>query len=394
MSAVLALDEFGNVFHWAGAVEGVHGYEVLEHRGLELAKVALHAGTFELEGADGGAARVEVVGIPVVERYVVDIEVYAAVFFDVRHRLADYGEGFQTQKVHFNQTGRLDDAAFVLGDKDFVAVFVGGGAHGHPVGDVVAAYYHAAGMDTGVPYRALEALGIVHDFGDGRLFHCRLEVIEILNAVAQIEFEFLFLVRVCGVDGHVAGHQLCQGVAAVYGIVHHARHVLDCHFCGHGAIGDDVSHVGGAVSARDVVEHVLAAVIVEVYVDIGQRYAVRVEETFEQQIVLQRIDLRNSQAVCHHRAGGGATPRAYAHAHAASLADKVLHDEEVAGKAHGFHYVELKAYAFLYVGSQGGTVSARGALEGEFFKIVGFEFYAVELVVSAEGGYLLVGGFF
>ena len=56
--------------------------------------------------------------------------------------------------------------------------------------------------------------------------------------------------------------------------------------------------------------------------------------------------------------------------------------------------MELKAYAFLYVGSQGGTVSARGALEGEFFKIVGFEFYAVELVVYAEGGYLLVGGLF
>ncbi len=43
-ASVLAGNEVGNVLHRAGAVQRVHGDEVLEHRRLKLAQVALHTG--------------------------------------------------------------------------------------------------------------------------------------------------------------------------------------------------------------------------------------------------------------------------------------------------------------------------------------------------------------
>ena len=47
-------------------------------------------------------------------------------------------------------------------------------------------------------------------------------------------------------------------------------------------------------------QHLAAAVIVEVGIDIRQRDTVGIQETLKQQIVFQRVDLRDAQAVCNH----------------------------------------------------------------------------------------------
>ena len=54
---MLSGDEFRYVVHRPRSVQGVHGDEVLELGGLQLAQVFLHAGRFKLErayGASGG----------------------------------------------------------------------------------------------------------------------------------------------------------------------------------------------------------------------------------------------------------------------------------------------------------------------------------------------------
>ena len=53
--AVLAMDVDRDFFHGAGPVQRIHGDEVVDTLGLELAQVVLHALRFELEHAHGFA---------------------------------------------------------------------------------------------------------------------------------------------------------------------------------------------------------------------------------------------------------------------------------------------------------------------------------------------------
>ena len=55
-----------------------------------------------------------------------------------------------------------------------------------------------------------------------------------------------------------------------------------------------MSHVRCPVTLGNIIEHCLAAIIIEVYIDIGQRYTVGVEEAFEKQVILQRVNLRDT----------------------------------------------------------------------------------------------------
>ena len=127
-----------------------------------------------------------------------------------------------------------------------------------------------------------------------------------------------------------------------------------------------MGHVGGAVSLSHVVEHDFASVVVEVDIDIRERYTVGVQESFEKEIVLQGVDLRDSKAISHHRAGCRSTARADAHAAGAAFADKVFHYKEVARETHGLHYVEFEEDAVVHFLAQGRSVASGRSLVGYF----------------------------
>ncbi len=132
-------------------------------------------------------------------------------------------------------------------------------------------------------------------------------------------------------------------------------------------------------------EHVGAAVIVKVNVDIGERDSVRVEESLEQKVIFDGIHLCDAEAICHHASGRRSTSGTHRDAQfAAGHIDEVLHDEEVARETHGLHDVELELYPLLQLGGQRGAIAAFRALVGEFRQVVGLELYAVELVISPE----------
>ena len=80
-------DERGDVVHRAWAVERIHGYQVFKHGGLQFAQVFLHASRLKLEGANGTPLLIQLVGGRVVDRYVVQIDVYASGALDECHRL-------------------------------------------------------------------------------------------------------------------------------------------------------------------------------------------------------------------------------------------------------------------------------------------------------------------
>src|SRR5487761_2233895 len=87
-----------------------------------------------------------------------------------------------------------------------------------------------------------------------------------------------------------------------------------------------------AVLAVDVLDHLFAALVLEVDVDVGRLGALGADEALEQQRGLLRVDLGDTQAVTHHRVGRAAS----------ALAQDVV----VAGPAHDVGHGQKVGFIF------------------------------------------------
>ena len=137
------------------------------------------------------------------------------------------------------------------------------------------------------------------------------------------------------------GHEFRQAVALRKGKFLHPRHILYGQFRSHAAERHDLGHALFAVFFGHVVQHVGAAVLVEVHIHIRQRDTLRIEESFEQKMIFERVYIRYFKAVRNHRTGGRTSSGAYRYAHFASRTDEVPHDEEVARETHPLHGAQL-----------------------------------------------------
>ena len=387
LASLLTVDEVGDVVHRSRSVEGVHGNQVLESAGLQLAQVLLHTGRFKLEGSDGTSVAVEFISGRVADGNLVDVEVKSSVLAYVFHGFLEDGQCLQPQEVHLDKSRVFDDRTFVLGDEHLLtSLLVVGGAHGHPVGNVVAADNGTAGMYTRTAYVAFEHLGILQRIANqrvGRGFG-GLQLGHVFYGVGQVE---LFV-------GYLVGYELGQTVGFGKRQLFHTGHVLDNQFGGHCTVGNDVCHFLLSVFLGYPAQHLSAAIIIEVHIDIGEGDTVRVQETLEQQVVLNGVNLGNAQAVGNGRTGGRTTSGAYPYAQfGAGGIDEVLHDEEVAREPHGLHDVELELESFLHFFIERVAVKSFGTVEGQFGQIVGFQLDTVELVISAQTLDFGFGGF-
>src|SRR5439155_15348658 len=96
-----------------------------------------------------------------------------------------------------------------------------------------------------------------------------------------------------------------------------------------GDLGDGVA----AVLRGDVVDDAVASVDREVDVHVGHRLPAGVEEALEEQVVLDRVDVGDLEAVGDERAGGGAAAGPDLDAVALGEGDEIPDDQEVVGEA-------------------------------------------------------------
>ena len=90
----------------------------------------------------------------------------------------------------------------------------------------------------------------------------------------------------------------------------HPAHVAHHRLRLHGPEGDDLGHVLAAVLPRDVLDDLAAARLAEVDVDVGRADALLVQEALEDEVVLDRVDVGDAEAVRHEAARGRAAARA------------------------------------------------------------------------------------
>ena len=333
LPAVLALDVLGDVLHRPGPVERVHRHEIFDPVGLKRAQMLLHPVGFELEESRRVAPREDGEGLGVVERNRLDVHRLAARLLDARQALLEHGQRLEPQEVHLEQPDRLHEMTVVLRAEQRVLVR---GFDGDGLGERIAADDDAAGVHADLAHGAVEFL---HDAEDAaRHLGAVLEFVAQVGAGLERVVE-----RGLGAVGDEAGEAVRLGDVDVEG----ARDVLDADLGRHRAEGDDVRDVVGAVLVHDPGEDAIAPGVVEVHVDVRHRDAVGIQEALEEQVVGDGVDVGDPQAVGDDAPGGGTSAGADDDAHLACGGDEVLHDEEVAGKAHVADGLQLEAQALL-----------------------------------------------
>ena len=309
--AMLTTDERRNVLHRTRTIERVHSDEILENGRLEVAQVFLHSGRLKLERADGAALLVERVGLRVVDGNVVEVDVDAQRLLHVGAGFLQLRQSFQAKEVHLDEACRLDDVAVILCAVGLRVLEVGviGRRDGHPVADRVAADDEATGMDAGAAHRSLQHLRNFNGVGLRGVGRCLglAQLRRAFDGVGQVHLHVIARQRIL----QAVGNGLAPCIAQRQRHLLHTRHVPDRVLRGHRGIGDDVRTILMSVLVLHPLQHTAAAVVVEIGINIRQGDTVGIEETLEQQVVLQRVNLRDAQAVGHHAAGSRATSGTY-----------------------------------------------------------------------------------
>ena len=194
-------------------------------------------------------------------------------------------------------------------------------------------------MDTGPPDQTLDSEAGVDD-----LLHVGILGVQLADLAALVVAGMLLVVQVRqrhAFAHHVGRHRLDDPLP------HRERVAQDPAGVFHGRLGlnrGEGVDLGGVllpVLIGDVTHHLVALAIVEVQVDVGRVDPFRVQETFEQQPMLERVEFGDPGQVGHHRAGGRASPRADRDVVLAGVAADVGDDQEVRGEAHRLDHPQL-----------------------------------------------------
>ena len=213
---------------------------------------------------------------------------------DLLDRVEDQRQRAQPEEVHLQQADALDLLHRPLRD-DFVPRPL---VERRVVGDRRRRDDDARGVHRGVARHPFEAPG------DGeQLLDLRVALLHLPQRLALVE---RLLQR------HVERRRNLLGDLVDVGERHlqHAADVAHDRLRLHRAEGDDLRDVLAAVLPRHVLDHLAAAPLAEVDVDIRQRHALGVQEPLEDQIEVDRIDVGDPHAVGDQAAGRRAAARA------------------------------------------------------------------------------------
>ena len=331
LEPVLAARVDGDVLHRARPVEGDERDQVLELGRLDLAQRLAHPRRLELEDADRVAALQQLVGLLVVERDRLDVDV-AVRRTQQLDGLLDHVEVAEAEEVHLQQPERLDVAHRQLCDDFRVGALL---LDRDDLGQRAVGDDDARGVDRVGADEALERLRQVDDLADDRIGVVGLlELGAGLEVVVEVDLRAFRDHLRDPVDGAVRDLEHPAGVADG-GAGHHRRE------------GDDLRDAVAAVLLGDVVDHALAAGYREVDVHVRHRLAAWVEEALEEQPVADRVDVGDLEAVGGERAGGRTAARADLDAVGLREVDEVPDDQEVVREAHLADRLQLEREAVL-----------------------------------------------
>ena len=323
-AAVLTCAEAGDQVHRARAIQRHEGDDVLKAVRLGVLQHALHAAAFQLEHGHRVGRLQDVERLLVRQRNMaaVPIRLGRIEHADVALGPVEDRERGQAQEVELDQANGFHIVLVVLADD--AGVFPALRVERAEVGQLARSDQHAASVHADVTRHAFDAL---------RKFQQLLDFFFVGLALGQ---QRLFLLRFFERNelARLERNQLGDPVNEVVAEIEHAANVAHRGLGGHGAEGGDLRDGVLAVLFFHVLDDAVTAVLAEVDVEVGHRHTFRIQETLEQQVVFERVQIGNTQRVRHQRAGARTPARPHWHAIVLRPVDEVRNDEEIAGEAH------------------------------------------------------------
>ena len=326
---------------------------VLEPRRCERADQRPHRAAFELEHADRLGPGQQRERLRVVERDVVDVGPRPGRLLDQPERDLHDVQVAQPEEVHLQQAELAHAVHLVLRDDGcFLDRHPGLGL---ALDREVLGERFAGDHDRGRVDAVLAAQPFEPERDVDRAPRVRVVLVELpelrrhLVAVGVLVLLLEARVQRRVPAHHERRHQLRDLVADRVRVAEHARGVAHRGPGLDGGERDDLGDVVVAVPVGGVADHLPPVPGVEVHVDVGHLLAARVEEPLEEEVVLDRVDVDDAQAVRHARTGRAAPARPDPDAARLGVADEVPDDEEVRGEPHRLDDVELEVDALAHV---------------------------------------------
>ena len=302
--------------HRAGTVKRDHRDNVFQAGGFELGQHPLDPGAFQLEHPIGIPGGEHLIHRRVIVRQLIHRKIRLE-FPNIVLTFLDDGQVAQSQKVHLQQAKLLNGGHGVLGNDHIIValkrnVTIGG----------VPGNYHRRRMGGGIPRHPFQPHGRLQKgvgLGIGLIQSCQL-----------------FGLLQCFLDGNsqLPGHHFSNAVAGLVGQAGDPAHIPDHASGGHGAEGDNLSHMVGTVAAGDVINHFLTAFLAKVNVKVWHGHPLGIQKPFKQQLIPQRVDIGNADGVGGNAPGTRATPRSHRYVPAAGIADKIPDNQIVVHISH------------------------------------------------------------
>ena len=117
--------------------------------------------------------------------------------------------------------------------------------------------------------------------------------------------------------------------------------VTDRVACSHRSESNDLHHALLTIFAHDIVDHFLTTLVAEIDVDIRHRDTLWVQETLEEQLVADRVNVRDLERIGHDTARCAASAGSERDAMALRIIDEVPNDQEVIHETHGRNNAKL-----------------------------------------------------
>ena len=355
-------------------IQGHQRDNVFEYIGLELFDQLLHALTFQLEHRRGIAPLEQVETGAVVQRNVVNNQIVqpftAALHVGGFYGPINDGQGFQAEKVKLHQAGGFHIVLVVLRYQVGTVFFT---VQRREVRQLARGDHHAPGVLAHVPGQAFQFEGHLHDFVGSVL-------VGIFIAFQEFTQGFFLLKRLGQRHARNARDHLGQAIGETVRLALYPRHVAHHRLGGHGAERNDLAHRITAVLVCHVVDHAVAFFHAEVDVKVGHGDPFRVKETFEQQVVANRIQVGNLHGIGHQGTGTGAPARAHRNFVVLAPLNKVGNDQEVTGEAHLVDDIQLEPQPVIVILSLYGVLgiiliqqhleTLFETVTGDFFKVL------------------------
>src|SRR5262249_37097844 len=122
---------------------------------------------------------------------------------------------------------------------------------------------------------------------------------------------------------------------------HHSPDIAHDAFRFELAKSDDLRHAAFTILLSDIFEHFTATRFAKINVDVRRRNAVGIQKSLENQPVLQRIDIGNSQNVSDHRSRGRTATRANRDAPLLGEMDEIPNDEQITNEPGFLQHAEF-----------------------------------------------------